>query len=262
MCLNKLLCELEIKKGDVLDVSSDLRKIILYCREHGEIFDPNELIDELKALVGTEGTLLIRTWNWEFCHGIPFDYVKTPSQVGALGNVALKRSDFKRTEHAIYSFAVWGKYQNELVRMKNVSAWGEDSPFAFMTEHHAKQLMLGSDMYNSLTYVHYVEEQVGVSYRYIKNFTGKYKTADGMEEERTYAMNVRDLDLDIQMFNEETAKYFPETFEEIFGRNGILKKIQKKNLFLGTVDLAKAFNIIKDDIINNKSRKICLYKGQ
>ena len=100
-----------IKKGDILDVSSDLKEIILFCRKYKEKFSPDAIIEALKDMVSNEGTILIRAFNWDFCHDLPFDIKNTPSRVGALGNIALKRSDFIRSQHPLYSFCVWGKYQ-------------------------------------------------------------------------------------------------------------------------------------------------------
>ena len=61
-----------------------------------------------------------------------FDYKKTPSNCGSLSNIALQRSDFKRTKHPIHSFAVFGKHKNYLCNLENKSSWGEDSPFKFL----------------------------------------------------------------------------------------------------------------------------------
>lgn len=244
----------DIKKGDIVDVSSDLRRIILYCRKSKEPLSPDELLNSVQEAVSEAGTVLIRTWNWDFCHGIPFDYYKTPSRVGALGNIALRRKDFIRTHHPLYSYAVWGKYSKDLFELNNVSAFGPDSPFGFLTGHHGKQLMLGSTMYNSFTYVHYVEEQTGVSYRFLKPFTCGYTDETGKTEIKTYTMNVRKLELNIKMTSEK--------FIEDFQNAGALKTWDYGDLSVSTVDLASSYPIVENDILHNCSRKICSYNGQ
>ena len=256
------ISESGIQKGDILDVSSDLKEIILFCRRHNEIFDANKVLDSLKEAVGNEGTLLIRAWNWDFCHNLGFDINKSASQVGALGNIAMNRKDFMRTQHPIYSFMVWGKHAEKLVSLTNKSSFGSDSPFGFLTNNNGKQFMYGSDMYNSLTYVHFVEEQVGVHYRYLKDFTDKYVDKNGVCSIKTYSMNVRDLDLNIRMFSRKTAHLFQQTFEDLFTTEGILKKSQHENVFIGLLELKKAYRFIEDDIKHNRSKKICLYNGQ
>ena len=114
---------LKIEKGDVVLLTSDITDLFLQCQDNGEILDVNILLDHFKEAVGEEGTLLIPTYNWGFCQGKPFDYKKTPSKTGAIGNAALRRKDFIRTKHPIYSFAVWGKDADKLVAMDNIESW-------------------------------------------------------------------------------------------------------------------------------------------
>ncbi|EOI6144534.1 AAC(3) family N-acetyltransferase [Campylobacter coli] len=102
--------------------------------------------------------LAIHTFNWNFCRGIAYDILKSKSQTGALGNIALKRSDFRRTKHPIYSFAVVGKFQNELVTLQNKGAFDSNSPFNFMYKNNAKMIIVNLPLQDSFTFVHYVEE--------------------------------------------------------------------------------------------------------
>ena len=51
---------------------------------------------------------------------------------------------------------------------------------------NAKILFLGT-LLNSLTFLHYVEQKIGVSYRFFKKFKSRVKTDKGiMEKEITY----------------------------------------------------------------------------
>ena len=109
MNLELLLNKLKIKKGDKVLVTSNILRILLKFKKKEINFNPNILIDTLKKKIGKNGTLLIPTYNWDFCRGKTFDYNKTPSQSGALGNIALKRKDFMRSFNPIYSLAVTGK---------------------------------------------------------------------------------------------------------------------------------------------------------
>ena len=90
-----LISHVGIEKGDTVDVASDLVSIIMFCRKRKIGFDADKLIDALKDLVSGEGTVMIRMFNWDFCRGTDFDIRKTPSRVGALGNVALKETILK-----------------------------------------------------------------------------------------------------------------------------------------------------------------------
>ena len=192
-----IISQIDIKEGDIICVSSDVLRLICVCRENNEKFDPNTFIDTIIKKIGDKGTLLFPTTNWGFCKGTAFDYYHTLSQVGAINNVALKRKDFKRTKHPIYSFVVWGYDQDYLCNLNNISAWGADSPFAYLYERRAKNFVIGIDYKDGIPLFHYVEEKVGVSYRFFKDFTAPYIGENGEVRDSTYRMYVRDLSLNV-----------------------------------------------------------------
>lgn len=253
--LKNLAKELHINRGDNIFVTSDVKELLYDLMSHDDDTDLNILIDGIIDIIGEEGTLVFPTFNWDFCKGVPFDINKTACKTGSLGKIALKRDDFKRTKHAIYSFAVWGKGQEELCKIDNKSSFGADSPFTYLTEHHFKNLFIDKDMGHSFVYVHYVEEQTGnLHYRYLKDFTADYTGYDGKTVKKTYSMNVRDLDLDVtNRIDDFTDEFIESGAMEIFNVNGIEYKM---------VDLYKAFPIIAEDVKHNRSRKVCSYIGQ
>lgn len=202
-----------IEKGDILDVSSDMMSVLMYCRRKKLRFDPGHMLDALKELVGEEGTVMIRTFSWDFCHGVPFDILHSPSRAGALGDVALKREDFKRTQHPIYSWMVWGKYQKELCGMTNRSSFGPGTPFAFLDEKRGKQVVLGNLTTTAATQLHHCEALAEVPYRHDKIFEGEYTDAEGNCSVRKYSMHVRPLNLNVS--NDVTyAKEFGDMLKE------------------------------------------------
>ncbi|RUL54196.1 AAC(3) family N-acetyltransferase [Lysinibacillus antri] len=243
-----------VETGDILLIGSDVTLLAYEALRNGEKFNANVFIDSIIEKLGQNGTLLFPTFNWDFCNGSTFDYNNTPSKVGALTNTALKRSDFKRTKHPIYSFAVWGKDQEYLCNLNNISSFGSDSPFAYLHEQKAKMLIMGLDYQKSFTFVHYVEEMVKASYRYQKNFTAPYINENGRKQERTYSMYVRNM--------------YPEAITHL---NPIGEELEKQgascHLAINTVDfylidLAQAYSIIKYDIEHNGAKKLHIVAGQ
>ena len=179
----------------------------------------------------------------------------TPCKTGSLGTVALKRNDFKRTKHPIYSFAVWGKDKDKLCNLENVSSFGADSPFAYLKENNALNIFIDVDYNNSFTYVHFVEEQSGVvKYRYQKMFTAPYIDEDGQNHNSRYSMFVRDLNLDV----ENTINNIGLILE----KNAVAKRTTVDTIPIAFLRMGDAYPIIEDDIIHNKSRNICTYIGQ
>ncbi len=243
-----------LNEGDSVWLASDATTLLYTSLENGDSGDLNDLIDGMIDIIGPRGTILIPTFNWDFCKGKTFDIKKTPCKTGIIGKVALKREDFKRTQHPIYSFAVWGRDMKELCKMDNKSSFGADSPFAYCRDNNTKNVFIDVECQHSYTFVHFVEEQAGVSYRYLKDFTAGYIDYDGKESVRTYSMNVRDLDKDLFI------TIFP--FEEDFKKAGASRRYEVNEIPMKTIEMGKTYDIIYNDVKNNRSRKICTYKGQ
>lgn len=246
----------QIKKGDIVYVVSDILSLAVAEREEGIKFDKKLFVDAFLEIVGEEGTIIFPAFNWDFCKGIAFDMRKTPAKTGTLCNYCLTREDFIRTKHPIYSFAVWGKHAKELAAMDPVNSFGEGTIFDFMYEHDAKGFVVGLKPLAGLTFIHHVEQMVGVPYRYDKNFTADYTDMEGNTSTKTYSMYVRDLDMDpkhIDLFtplaNEMSAK-------------GIIKTHMYKEVPFHMVDLRAMYEVEKEDILNNDSRKMYTYHGQ
>ena len=247
--------QLGVNEGDVLFVSSDITRLIWNIQQVTEDISVNMIIDALQGIIGVNGTLIFPTYNWGFCKGETWNYHKTKCLTGALGLVALKRADFKRTQHPIYSFAVWGKDQDLLCAMTNTSSFGADSPFAYLEHRQAKNLVIDVPLNHCFTFVHYVEQQSGaVTYRYEKNFTAKYVDEDGHESIRTYSMFVRDLDIDVENILEPIEQQMLD--EKVATRTTLY------DVPITLIDLRKSRDLIMEDILNNRSRKICKYVGQ
>lgn len=233
-----------IQRGDILEVASDLLSIMLRFQRRHEKFKPDDLLDALQRAVGEEGTVLIRAFSWDFCHGIPFNYKTTKSRVGALGNAALKRADFKRTKHPLYSWCVWGKEQAYLTEMDPPDAFGADSIFSILEERDAKLIRLGELQGNALTNMHPVEERVGIPTRFIKQFTGQYIHEDGSSEEKTYSMYVRDLNYRIL----ETV----EGFERVLDKKGVVARYEYDGIPLSVIGLKHFGEVFYRDIVDGK----------
>lgn len=237
-----------VEKGDIVYVISDVLELAKVSRLHGEKFDAQLFLQSLMDKIGTEGTILIPTFNWDFCEGKIFDYRNTPGKTGALGNAALKNREFKRTLHPVYSFAVWGNKQSELCSADVEDSFGEGTVFDYLYKNKAKSLVIGLNALEGLTMVHYVEQMVGVPYRYFKEFEGIYIDQDGNEQEKEMRMYVRDLDIDPK----EDMEHLSQILEDL--------KISDTRMINGIpfriVLLEQTCQIVKMDIELNGSRNL------
>ena len=247
---------LGLEKGDVVFLSSDIKRIAYndYCRT-GIMPDLNNLINAFTDIIGAEGTLILPTYNWGFCHGATFDWKKTKGETGTLGNICLKREDFKRTKHPIYSYVVWGKFKEKLCQTDFISSFGRDSVFGFMDRHHTKHVMIDVNFNRAFTFLHYAEEKVGnLCYRFTKKFTSNYIDEQGRSSVRTYTMYVRNLLMNV--YCEMTP------FENEMLEKGIANKIIINDVpYIVVPDVHKTMPYMEDDIKNNYSLKLSKYNG-
>lgn len=250
---NIIGCFDEIARGDIVYVVSDVLALSVKARENKERMDLNRLIDSILNKVGPEGTVLIPTFNWDFCKGETFDIRKTVSRTGALGNAALKRADFKRSKHPLYSFMIWGKDRELLTEMDPKDAFGADSVFGYLHRNKAKALVIGLPTLSGLTFIHYVEQMVGVPYRYSKDFTAGYVDANGSESQKTYSMYVRDLDMDPRHID----GFRP--LGDILEYKGISINYCINEVEFHIVDLERMYAVVEDDIVNNDSKNMYYY---
>ena len=98
-----------VNSGDTLLVHSNLKRTLVNARRKGIQLTPDDILDSFLDCLGSSGTLMLPLFNFDFPTTKHFDIRNTPSQMGALTEVARKRSNVVRTGHPIYSFAIFGK---------------------------------------------------------------------------------------------------------------------------------------------------------
>ncbi len=242
MKIEKIFESINISNGDKVLVSSSILKFLIKYKKENKIFDANLIIDLLISKIGKEGTLLFPTFNWDFCKGRDFDYYKTQSSSGSLGNFALQRSEFQRTKNPIYSFAVTGKDKDYICGLQHESCFGLDSPFGYLIKNRGKNLFIDIDYKEGFTFDHIAEEAVGVDYRYFKNFEGFYINKLNKKEKVYYKMYVRDLSLGIDM------TVIDKKFDKILINNNAYEKKIIDGINFTLIDIGKAYELAVKDL--------------
>jgi len=232
-----------IKPGDNILIHSNTLPLIKSYRKKEKIERieierfSNIFIDLFIEMVTDEGTVFFPTFNWDFCKGKVFDYINTLSRTGSLTSIAMKRKDFKRTLHPIYSFTVKGKYQQYLCSLNNKNAFEKNSPLGFLYKVNGKILLINLDFQSSFTYAHYIEEQLNVDYRYHKDFTADYIGPDGKKTKKTYNMFVRDLDKGVNTYLNPVG--------EILEKEGIAKTYEIEGNTFTVMNASEVYERIK-----------------
>lgn len=217
------------------DIVSALRRVkiqngdLLYITSFTAVFgnSPTLLNDSIAAFmecVGRAGTLIMPTFNWDYCHGLVFNPKTTPSQVGILTEVFRKRDDVKRTEIPPWcTFAVSGSRATEIAAIKGTSSFGKDSVLEYLYDHNAKYVLFGCNYEQGAVQIHWLEEKFQVPYRSYKDITGTVEK-DGVQIHNTARMYARDLTIEAQID--------PSVFHNRFDQTG---PVAKTNLGLGTI---------------------------
>jgi aminoglycoside 3-N-acetyltransferase len=187
-----------IENGDTMLVHSDISRTLREARRAGYPAKPQDVLQSFLEAVGPEGTLLLPLFNFDFASTACFDIRGTPSQMGALTEIARLSPDAIRTGHPIYSFAAIGNKAHFFNNIDNKSGYGEDSPFGVLRRIGGKIASLDLPDQNSMTFYHHVEEMKRVDYRFFKNFSGEYTNWDGQSTMKTYQLFVRDLKAGIE----------------------------------------------------------------
>ena len=166
--------------------------------------------------------------------------------MGSLTELARLKAGKSRSGHPVYSFCAFGKYADHISKINNRSAYGKDSPFAFLHKIKGKISILDLEDQDSMTFYHYVEEACQVKYRFMKNFSGHYIDKSGTTTMQTYSIYVRDLEknvlTDVNPAGEEMWK------------EGIYKGFAPGiNSGLRTASAEKIFNFVKEKIDSGKA---------
>lgn len=155
---------LGVEAGDVLFVHASFKS--LGPVEGGAA----TVIEALQEAIGTEGLLLLPSFNLVAMRAATWDIDTTPSNVGWISEFFRRMPGTMRSDHYSHSVAARGKgaaafVADHLAKEGIPSPWdlepwgftyGTHSPMSRALQHGGKILMLGTD-YESSTYAHVVE---------------------------------------------------------------------------------------------------------
>ena len=186
----------------------------------------SNLIDHLSSEFQRE-TIILPTFNYDFTSTGFFDVAKDSSQVGAITEVARTELQWKRNATPVFSFVSSDDFlQDDESPFKKESVLGS-------IQHGGLILLLGVS-FQSLTFLHVIEQESGIPYRYSKRFKGKVRLDSGQIEARAVEFHVRPKGLDI--------KYdFHKLGETLLNEKGALKNSD----FSYVVDAELAMEILK-----------------
>ena len=149
------------------------------------------ILDVFTEVLGPKGTLVLPTFTLGYTSTRQFDLQRTPSEVGVLTEAFRNYPGVLRSLHPVHSVAAAGQHAKWITSGFCRSSFGEDSAYDRLYDLDARFLCLGVDA-RYLTFLHYIEEQRQVRYRFYKEFPGEVRADDEVCPE-TFSMYVRDL---------------------------------------------------------------------
>jgi len=225
----KFFKKLNIKKTDTLMIHGDagiVSQINLNVKNK-----VNYLINEILDYFSNSGTVIVPTFTYSFTKNKKFDIKNSPSETGLFSEVFRRNPRVSRTKHPIFSFGVFGKFSSNLLNCRIDDCFGKNSVFDLLYKFNGKIVCLGCDI-ERITFMHYIEQIYGVSYRYFKRFEGViYEKNKKNKISTTYF--IRKLKL--------SKKLKLEKFEKILINKRLLSRIEFGRFYFSSIFARKLY---------------------
>lgn len=170
--LEGALQQLGMQEGDTIFLHSDLMQLGLPQGLNSRDQVLNFYLNTFKNLIGDMGTIAVPAYYYEYArYGEPFDSEHSPisKSLGAFSAFICAQPGRVRSCNPIQSIASIGYKAVEISGGSSLSGYGVNSPWHKLLSHGAKMFFLGVDM-QVMTFVHYIEQLVGVPHLYFKIF--------------------------------------------------------------------------------------------
>ena len=160
----------KIKKNDLVLIHGNA---LIFTQVIGN--SKNEKISNfwifIKEYFNKKGTVIVPSFTYCLTNNKVYNSTKTPGKLGLFSESFRKLKFTKRTNHPIFSMSFFGSQSKDIMKTSNNTCFGKNSLFEYLHKRNAKLLCLGCS-YNESTYTHYIEEKLGIKYRYLKKFKG------------------------------------------------------------------------------------------
>lgn len=125
----------------------------------------------IREVIGDEGTIVVPTFSYSFCHGELYDPYSTKTSCGMFAEYMLRIFPENRTLDPNFSVCGEGRNMCEYMKCNTHESFGERSFWEMFRNNEGKVICLNFD--SGSTFIHYIEKQNRVSYRYNKAFNGQ-----------------------------------------------------------------------------------------
>lgn len=242
--LDSHLRKIGLKIGDVVFIHSDLRCFGLPEGKHSRQDILSFYFDTLKGIIGEEGTIAVPAYFYEYARfGTPFDIDHSPvsTSLGSFSQWINSLPSRRRSWNPLQSIAAIGGQAKDLVGEKTLTGYGVTSPWHRLRQLNGKVLFLGAPL-QSMTFVHYIEQQYGVPHLYFKIYSFPI-IKDGKPLNCEPISAVRYLDFSIE--------YDLKAYRQELIKQGALHTTEINAALIEIVDAEAAFQIGIDCLIKD-----------
>ena len=126
------LKKIGVKKNDIIFIHTDIVNLPIYSYKTRNIKKRVKSICDyifktLRTVVSSQGTIIVPTFNYDFCTTKKFSVKDTPSKEGIFTEYLRKKKQTIRTPNPIHSVAIFGFYKKELATGIGNNCFGSDS---------------------------------------------------------------------------------------------------------------------------------------
>jgi aminoglycoside 3-N-acetyltransferase len=200
-----VLAALEIRAGETLLVHSDLRDLVRLADSHelAAAHDARDFLlrafdSALTVAVGAEGTICVLGTYSDYARSAqPFDLRHSPPdpQYGAYNRHVFDQGTACRSLNPLVGFLAKGAKAGWICEPISAYGYGPNTPWDRLVALDGTMLFWGVDLRN-MTFVHHVEQQVGVPHLYHKVYSTPVRV-DGQAIDLPVVTSVRYLDFSI-----------------------------------------------------------------
>tara|TARA_B100000686_G_C16760892_1_gene958608 strand:+ start:1441 stop:2268 length:828 start_codon:yes stop_codon:yes gene_type:complete len=267
--LQEKLMTIGVKSGDAIYCHSNIG----YFGMPENIVTKEELCEKyyyslLKA-VGKDGTLVFPTYTYSFSknknntrlskrdfkNNVIFNEVfntkNSKSNMGILSEYVRSQKNAIRTEDPFYSSVIIGKLSSYLSENISNNSFDKNSLFSRFFKINGKFLNLN---FPGTTFIHYVERELSVDYRYDKEFEGEITTRYGNQLKK-WIITVSDLSKPGHTHN-------PYHFVKYIKNNNIAKYTSLGKGEILIISAKQIFDTIRNKIKSDKWFLTNNYKSQ
>lgn len=199
----------------------------------------NNHLKALKEKVGENGTIIVPTFSYSFCHQEIYNPLDTPTSCGMFSEYVRKQEGVIRSLDPNFSIAAWGKLAEYYTENPAHESFGVGSFWERFLSQKGKIVCMNMDC--GSTFVHYVEHCNQVEYRYNKAFNGTLIEANGKEKRDYFVHYVYDME------KPEDGPFFPRLHEK-YQRSGLCKEVELGKGIIRSMKADEYFNFVSETL--------------